>query len=70
MGTSDVPFEDGTIGRDVAEALRESGWEADPMVVQQQILSRTAHHAAVTTMRLYVGDYARGPFDDVPLTGE
>jgi hypothetical protein len=64
------PFEAGTIDRDVAEALKESGWEVDPMVVKQQILSRTAHHAAVTTMRLYFGDYARGPFDDVPLTAE
>jgi hypothetical protein len=57
------PFEAGTLGRDVADALKRSDWVANPTVVQQQILSRTAHHAAVTAMRLYFGDYARGPFE-------
>jgi hypothetical protein len=56
------PFDAGTIGRDVAEALTRSGWEADPMVVRRHVLSRSAHHAAVTTLRLYFGGLRSRPF--------
>lgn len=57
------PFDAGTIGRQVADALVEEGWEADPTAVRQRILSQEALRAARTTLRLYFGDYARGPFE-------
>ncbi len=57
------PFYKGTIGRQVADALVEEGWDADPMAVRQRILSEEALRSTRTTLRLYFGDYARGPFE-------
>jgi hypothetical protein len=56
------PLDDGTIGRQVAEALDDEGWEADPMAVQQQILSQHALQSARTALRLYFGDFFGGPY--------
>ena len=56
------PLDPGTIGRQVAEALRQEGWEADPEAIRARILSQEALRSARTTMRLYFGDFARGPF--------
>ena len=53
-----------TIGRQVAEALRHEGWDADPKPIQVRILSQEAVRAARTALRLYYGDFGRGPFDD------
>ena len=57
------PLDTGTIGRQVAEVLEAEGWDADPVAVQQRILSQKALHAATTALRLYLGDHGRGPFD-------
>jgi hypothetical protein len=57
------PFDAGTIGRQVAEALADEGWLADPVAVRERLLSEAALRAARTTLRLYFGDYARGPFE-------
>ncbi len=58
-----LPFDAGTIGRQVAEALEAEQWVSDPEVMRERLLSREALRAATTTLRLYFGDYARGPFD-------
>ena len=58
------PMDPGTIGRQVAEALRHEGWDADPEPIQARILSQEALRAARTALRLYYGDFGRGPFDD------
>ena len=58
-----LPFDPGTIGREVADALDAKGWEADPTAIRERILSQKALHAALTALRLYFGDYGRGPFD-------
>jgi hypothetical protein len=57
------PFDAGTIGRQVAEALEDEGWGADPMTVRERILSQEALQSARTTLRLYFGDFARGPYE-------
>ena len=56
-----LPFDPGTIGREVADALDEESWETDPEETRQRILSQKALHAATTALLLYFGDYARGP---------
>lgn len=58
-----LPFDAGTIGRQVADTLEESGWGEDPAEVRQRILSAEALRAATTALRLYLGNHPRGPFD-------
>jgi hypothetical protein len=57
------PLDPATIGRLVGDALRQEGWEADPHELRARILSQEALRSARTTLRLYFGDFARGPFD-------
>ncbi len=58
-----LPFDVGTIGRQVGDALEASGWDADAAEIRQQILGVEALRAATTTLRLYLGNYGMGPFD-------
>lgn len=57
-----LPFDTGTKGRQVADALVDEGWDADPRAVQERILSAHAFRSARTTLHLYFGDHVRGPF--------
>ncbi len=57
------PFDAGTIGRQVGEALKADGWQADPDEVRQGILSPEALRAARTTIRLYWGNHGFSELD-------
>ena len=37
--------------------------DQNPLELREQLLAREAHRSAVTALRLYFGDYAKGPFD-------
>lgn len=56
------PFDPGTLGRHVADELEQFP-DRDPLELREQLLAREAHRSAVTALRLYFGDYAKGPFD-------
>lgn len=56
------PFDPGTLGRQIADEL-EQGSDEDPFELRERILAREAHRSARTALRLYFGNYARGPFD-------
>lgn len=56
------PFDPGTLGSQIAEALLRSG--EDPAALRKRILAQEAHRSARTALRLYFGDYAKGPFDN------
>ena len=57
------PFDAGTAGRQVGEALKANGWQSDPVEVRQRILSLEALRAARTTIRLYWGNYGFSGLD-------
>ncbi len=58
-----LPFDAGTIGRQVADTLEESGWGADPAEVRRRILSAEALRAVTTALRLFLGTHPKNPFD-------
>jgi hypothetical protein len=57
------PMDPGTLGRQVAEHLVACGWDVDPLALRERLLSQEALRSARTALRLYYGDFARGPFE-------
>jgi hypothetical protein len=57
------PFEPGTVGRQIADELQQQGGDVDPVELRERILAQEAHRSATTALRLYFGNYARGPFE-------
>jgi len=57
------PFDPGTPGRLIADELKQLPDDEDPLELRERILAQEAHRSARTALRLYFGNYARGPFD-------
>jgi len=57
------PFDPGTLGRQIADELQQEGSDEDPHELRERILAQEAHRSARTALRLYFGDYDKGPFD-------
>lgn len=55
-----LPFDPGTIGRAVAEAL-VAGDDDDPTAIRERILSQNALQGVLAALRLYYGNYGWGP---------
>jgi hypothetical protein len=56
-----LPFDQGTIGRAVGDALL-TGDQGDPRAIRERILSQNALQGALAALRLYYGNYGWGPY--------
>lgn len=56
------PFDPGTLGRSVSEALRHDG-DGDPLVIRERLLSQAALQAVTTALLLYFGGHGRGSWE-------
>lgn len=57
------PMDPGTLGRQVAEGMVTGDWGGDPLALRERLLSQEALRSARTALRLYYGDFGRGPFE-------
>jgi hypothetical protein len=57
-----LPFDPGTIGRAVADALMGGSSDDDATAIRERILSQNALQGALAALRLYYGNYGWGPY--------